>query len=242
MFLASAIRQFLESLTLNSNFSKNTLKSYHQHLKRFWQYTGSIDTGQINKDLVEKYSRFLAKQNLKKSSQTYHLIALRSFLQYLERSSVPCLSPKLVKLPGLPAKDVKIIDSETLRQVVEAPDTTKKDGLRDRSLLEVLFCLNLKVSSLVSLNRTDLDFGSQTLMGKPLSDSATIWLESYLKSRKDTFSPLFIRFQGKVIVEDEGESMRLTDRSIERIVKKYAQRTNLKGLTPESFRKNPLKL
>lgn len=228
----------MESLTLNSNFSRHTLRSYHQHLKRFWQYTGSIDTGQINKDLVEKYSRFLGKQNLKKSSQNYHLIALRSFLQYLKRFSIPCLNPKLVKLSEISEKVVRVIDSETLRQVIEAPDTTKKDGLRDRSLLEVLFCLNLKVSSLVSLNRSDLDFSSQTLNGNPLSDSATIWLESYLKSRKDTFSPLFIRFQGQVNMKYEGESMRLTDRSIERIVKKYAQRTNLTGITPESFRRN----
>ena len=237
MFLASAIRQFLESLQ-QSDFSRNTIKSYDHHLRRFWEFAQVLDTSEIDQEVIQKYTKYLSKQSLKKSSQNHHLIALRGLLQYLESSSIPALGAKFVELPGLPVKDAKIIDSETLRQVVEAPDTTKKSGLRDRSLMEVLFCYYGRVSEIVSLNREDLDLEGQTLNGKHLSDAATISLETYLKSRKDTFSPLFIRFQGTISLENSGESMRLTDRSIERIVKKYAQMSNLVGITPESFRKS----
>ena len=123
---------------------------------------------------------------------------------------------------------------------------SKKDGIRDRAILETLFSTGLRVSELASLNRDtiNLDRGEFGIVGKGgkervvfITDSAAAWLERYLQIRKDTFKPLFIRFQGKVDLEDEGENMRLTPRSIERVVEKYVKALGLPvKATPHTLR------
>ena len=111
-------------------------------------------------------------------------------------------------------------------------DTSKEEGLRDRAMLELLFSTGLRVSELVRLNhnQVNLDRKEFGVIGKGgrarlvfVSDRAKDWIKRYLEKRKDRFSPLFIRYSGKVIEENNGEKMRLTARSVERIVKKYVR-------------------
>ena len=72
-----------------------------------------------------------------------------------------------------------------------------------------------------------------------LSDSASEWIEKYLNHRTDTFKPLFIRFQGTKDPTEDGEKMRLTTRSIERIVKKYVSESGIPiSATPHTLRHN----
>jgi len=115
---------------------------------------------------------------------------------------------------------------------LDAPDVTKKDGIRDRAILETLFSTGLRVSELASLNRDTInlnrkEFGIIGKGGKErvvfISDSAADWLQKYLDVRKDSFKPLFIRFQGRIDPSDNGQSMRLSPRSIERTVEKYVK-------------------
>lgn len=111
-------------------------------------------------------------------------------------------------------------------------------------ILEILFSTGLRVSELVKLNRDQIDFGTKEFgifskSGRPrvifLSDSASQWLERYLKSRKDKFKPLFIRSGGKR--ETEGEKLRLSVRSIQRIVKEHVRRARLPvEATPHTLR------
>lgn len=235
MYLSSAVVKFLEYLATRDS-SRHTIKNYDHYLRRFWDYSGEVNCQDITTPLIAGYSRHLTRQNFKKSTQNYHLIALRTFLLYLQQSNIPSLNPKLVQLINLSTRQVKTVPIDALRLVVEAPDTSKKEGLRDRAVLEVLFCSGLRVAGVAGLNRKEVDLINQTVEKYSLSDQGALWLEMYLKSRKDSFAPLFIRFQGRVEVADNGEKMRLSERSIERIVKKYAQALNLEVVTPESFR------
>ena len=110
----------------------------------------------------------------------------------------------------------------------------------------MLFSTGLRVSELGSLNRdtinlTRREFGIVGKGGKErvvfISDSAANWLQKYLSVRKDTFKPLFIRFQGKIDPSNNGEAMRLTSRSIERVVEKYVKALGLPiKATPHTLR------
>lgn len=251
--LSSLITDFLEYLELERNTSQLTIKNYDHYLKRFLDFTGDIEPKDIDLSLVRKYRLHLArwidpqtKKDLKRITQNYFMIALRAFLRYLAKSDIDTLSPEKVELGETDPRPLKVLDDTHLRSLLDAPDTTKKDGIRDRSILETLFSTGLRVSELASLNRdtinlTRREFG---IIGKGrkervvfISDSAADWLQKYLDIRADSFKPLFIRFQGKIDLENDGEKMRLTTRSIERIVEKYVKSLGLPiKATPHTLR------
>lgn len=239
MTISALITDFLEYLELERNTSQLTIKNYDHYLKRFLEFAGDIEPDKIDLSLIRKYRLFLSrytdpktKKGLKRVTQNYFMIALRAFLRYLAKSDISTLSPEKVELGETDPQPLKILEDSQLKQLLEAPDTSKKDGMRDRAILETLFSTGLRVSELAALNCDQinfkrLEFGIVGKGGKErvvfLSTSAVEWIEKYLAFRNDTFKPLFIRFQGKVEVENDGEAMRLTSRSIERIVEKYVK-------------------
>ena len=253
MILSSLIIDFLEYLELERNSSQLTIRNYDHYLKRFVVFAGEIEPKDIDLTMVRKYRLYLSrwadpltKKPLKRVTQNYFMIALRAFLRYLARVDVETLSPEKVELGDSDPRPLKILREDQLRALLEAPDTGKKDGTRDRALLETLFSTGLRVSELASLNRDTInlnrrEFGIVGKGGKErvvfLTDSAAEWLDKYINIRKDTFKPLFIRFQGKVDPNNNGESMRLTTRSIERIIEKYVKKLGLAvKATPHTLR------
>lgn len=253
MNLSALIIDFLEYLELERNTSQLTIKNYDHYLKRFLDFVGDIKPSEIDLNLIRKYRLYLSrysdpktKKPLKRITQNYFMIALRAFLRYLARVDIKTISPEKVELGDTDARPLKILDDSQLKQLLEGPDVSKKDGLRDRSILETLFSTGLRVSELASLNRDHINFNRREfgIVGKGgkerivfLSDSAVEWLGKYLNLRKDTFKPLFIRFQGKVDPANSGEAMRLSPRSIERIVEKYVKSLGLSvKATPHTLR------
>lgn len=253
MNLSAHITDFLEKLEFESKASQLTIKNYRHYLKRFLLFAGELDPKDIDLTLVKKYRLFLSryshpktKKTLKKATQNYFMIALRSFLRYLARIDILSLSPKQVELAGSEHRSLKVLDHTYLQQLLNAPDVTKKEGIRDRAILETLFSTGLRVSELISLNRDTikLERSEFEIVGKGgkerivfISDSAKDWLERYLSARKDTFKPLFIRFQGRMDPANDGEAMRLSSRSIERIVEKYVKALTLPlKPTPQTLR------
>lgn len=253
MALSALITDFLEYLELERNTSQLTIRNYDHYLKRFLQFAGDVDPEAIDLNLVRKYRLHLSRWSdpktqkpLKRITQNYFMIALRAFLRYLARQDIKTLSPEKVELGEAEARPLKILDDAALRSLLEAPDTGDKAGLRNKAILELLFSTGLRVSEAASLNRDsiNLDRREFSVVGKGskerivfLSDSACEWLGRYLNARKDTFKPLFVRFQGRVDPHENGEAMRLTPRSIERIVEKYVKQVGLSvKATPHTLR------
>lgn len=253
MQLSKLITDFLEYLELERNASQLTIKNYDHYLKRFLAWVGDINPKDIDLNMVRKYRLYLSrwadpktKKPLKRITQNYFMIALRAYLRYLARIDVETLSAEKVELGDSEPRPLKVLDDSQLKSLLDAPDTSKKDGIRDRAILETLFSTGLRVSELASLNRDTInlarrEFGIVGKGGKErvvfISDSAAQWLEKYLQVRKDSFKPLFIRFQGKVDPTNNGEAMRLTTRSIERIVEKYVKGLGLPvKATPHTLR------
>ncbi len=253
MVLSALITDFLEYLELERNASQLTIRNYDHYLKRFLEFAKDIEPKDIDLNLVRKYRLYLSrwtdpknKKPLKRITQNYFMIALRAFLRYLARVDVKTLSPEKVELGETEARPLKILDDAALKSLLEAPDTSDKAGLRDKAILELLFSTGLRVSEAASLNRDSINLNRRefSVVGKGqkerivfLSDSAVEWLDKYLTARKDTFKPLFVRFQGRLDPADAGEAMRLTPRSIERIVEKYVKAVGLLvKATPHTLR------
>lgn len=253
MSLSALKLDFLEYLELERNVSQNTIENYNHYLTRFLDFAGDIKPLDINLELVKKYRLYLArwtdpetKKPLKRKTQNYFMIALRAFLKYLTRVDIASFPPEKVELGESEASPLKVLENKDLEALLEAPDVSTKDGLRDRAILETLFSTGLRVSELASLNRDSINFERKEfpIIGKGnkerivfLSDSAVETIQTYLDSRKDSYKPLFIRFQGRQDPMDEGENMRLTTRSIERIVEKYVKQVGLSvKATPHTLR------
>lgn len=253
MTLAALIPDFLEYLELEKNVSPKTLKNYTHYLERFLDFAGDLDPKNIDLNLIRKYrlhlSRYfdpLTKKHLKRVTQNYFMIALRAFLRYLARIDVESLAAEKVELGDQEPSPLKVLDQESLEGLLNAPELSKKDGIRDKTILEVLFSTGLRVSELAFLNRDQINLsrGEFGIVGKGgkervvfLSDEAKQWLATFLKTRNDRFDPLFIRYQGRVDPSEGGEKMRLTPRSIERIVAKYVKKAGLSvKATPHTLR------
>lgn len=253
MTLSALVTDFLEYLELERHASQKTIQNYDHYLRRFLEFAGDIEPGKIDLALVRKFRLHLSRwtdpktgKELKRVTQNYFMIALRAFLRYLARQDVETLSPEKVELGETDARPIKVLDNDSLLKLIEAPNVLEKDGLRDRALLELLFSTGLRVSEMASLNVDSINLSRQefSVVGKGnkervvfLSDSAAKWLDQYIKSRKDTYKPLFIRFQGKQSLDKDGEDMRLTPRSIQRIVEKYVKAVGLSvKATPHTLR------
>lgn len=244
--LPELIDQFLEYLEIEKNCSKLTIRDYRHYLKTFNQWLAislpGKTIGDLDLSIVRKYRVYLANRadekglTLKRITQNYYVIALRSFLRYLIKNDIATLEPSKIDLPKAESRSLKFLEREQVERLVTATDTSKEEGIRDRTILELLFSTGLRVSELVKLNRDQINLDRKEfgIIGKGgrarlvfVSDRAAQWIKNYLDARKDKYKPLFIRYSGRIIEENNGEKMRLTARSIERIVKKYVLQSRI---------------
>lgn len=251
------IDDFLEYLEVEKGRSPLTIREYRHYLNRFLEWlklnTKIIEPGDITSELIRKYRLYLAHISipdgtlLKRVTQTYYIVALRAFLRYMTvQRDIRTLSPDKIELPKQISRSVAFLTSEQLERLLNSPQIADEAGLRDKAILETLFSTGLRVSELVRLNRDQINLDRKEfgVRGKGdklrvvfLSDTAAHWLERYLQTRTDSFKPLFIRYSGRVDTTKDGEKMRLTARSVQEIVNKYAKRCGLPiEVTPHTLR------
>jgi site-specific recombinase XerD len=240
--LPSHLPDFLDWLDIEKGLSSKSQENYNRFLKKFldWLKLNNLEDikpHELTTDHIWKYRVFLSrrylpktKTPLKKTTQNYYLIALRSFLNYFadrDILSLPSEKIKLAKDRG--EKQVSFLNLEQLEKLFSAPDTSKKQGLRDRAILEVLFSTGMRIAEIVSLNRDQIKLSPGIkelevgIIGKGqkartvyFSERALSWLSKYLKTRNDDEKALFINYRSK-----KGAPRRLTPRSIEKNMKKY---------------------
>ena len=256
------IDDFMMSLHAN-HYSPLTIRYYKGYLEFFDHFLNesNFPFDRINKKTITSYIAYLASRgrnaakpgnhsNRQRAPSTinYKLIGLRAYLRYLININYPCplLPDEIEKLKTI-LKRPQLPGLKDLIRLIEAPSPEANIiELRDKAILEMLFNTGLRVSELVSLDRDQLDlerrqFGLKGKGGKIrivfLPDTAAKWIGRYLQSRRDRFKPLFIRYSGKVDARRSGEKMRLTVRSIQNIVTKYAERCDLSvEATPHTLR------
>ena len=252
------LNDFLDWLEIEKGLSSKTQENYSRFLKNFldWLKKNKLDNlkpHELSPDHIWQYRVYLARQYisrknqfLKKDTQNYYLIALRSLLNYFadrDIISLPAEKIKLAKDKG--DKQVRFLNIEQLEKLFSIPDASKIYGIRDRAILETLFSTGMRISELTSLNReqikitpgmTELEL---IIVGKGgrtrtvyLSERTLLWLNKYLETRQDKEKALFINYRSK-----NNTPKRLTPRSIEKSIKKYAMIAGLPlNTTPHVMR------
>ncbi|NCO12352.1 MAG: hypothetical protein COZ34_04665 [Candidatus Pacebacteria bacterium CG_4_10_14_3_um_filter_34_15] len=242
----SALLTFIEHLEVERNVSHLTIRNYSHYLRRFNEWflnNGYTDLKELNQDVMRSYRVYLSRyedsqgRTLCKRTQSYYIISLRSLLKFLVKNDVSVLHPEKIDLPKAESHHMRFLNIEKIESLLNQPGLSKKGGLRDKAILEVLFSTGLRVSELIGLNRDQIDLKSREfgVIGKGrrprvvfLSYRAVDWLRRYLNSREDNWQPIFIRYSGtKPDLLSDGEEMRLTSRSVQRLVDKYCRKAKL---------------
>lgn len=258
--LSELKRHFLEYIEIEKGRSLKTVENYDRYLSTFLDFAKVQNPQSITPELLRQYRLWLnrkplgithnsneishsrksktsintnsAGDTLKKRTQNYYLIALRSFLKYLTKRSIDSLPADNIELAKVPERSLDLISAEELERFLDGPNQEKDEQkrLRDKAILELFYSTGLRVSELCSLPR-DLDISKDefSVRGKGekvrvvfLTDAAKSCIREYLAKNKSlTSSKLFD----------------LTPRSIERLVKYYAIKAGIsKKVTPHVIR------
>lgn len=260
MDIYDLIDDFLEHLEIEVGRSKKTIENYRHYLERFVMLSqeilqkDEIKPSDIDKELIRKYRLLLNRygsengsEDLKIITQNYHLIALRGFLKYLARRDIKSLDPSLVDLPHIIRKQVTFLHFGEVEDMLEQIDLSTESGLRDRAIIELLYSSGLRVSELVNLNRDSINLERREFMvrGKGSKDrpifvskSAANRVQDYLDARTDSLPALFLNnSRNTQAVDTSGNYRRMTARSVERIVEKYARLAGItKHVSPHTLR------
>ena len=239
-------QDFLDWLDIERGLSSKSQENYERFLQRFfvWLNVNNLDNTlpkNLTQEIVWKYRVFLSRhESLKKSTQNYYLIALRSLLTYFTEKDIASLPPEKVKLAReKEERQVRFLDIDQLDKFFAAPDTSKFHGLRDRAILETLFSTGLRITELVNLNREQIKIPQNSsdelevvIKGKGgrirtvyFSQRTLDWISEYLKGRTDNHDALFITYTSE---NKKTGAHRITPRTIQTMFK----RTTIKAGIP----------
>lgn len=248
--------EFLEYVEIERGRSIKTVENYDRYLSRYLSYSKAKSPKDITERSIREFRLHLNRQpgivlargvrgqnpTMKLKTQNYYLIALRAFLKFLRKRDIESLNPERIELAKTSARDLDLITSDELGRLMTGAHGTTVRSLRDRAILEMFFSTGLRVSELCSLNRDlDLSRDETSVRGKGekvrvvfFSPAAKRAVKAYLDKRKDLDDALFVQM-GKNVKGTK--DLRLSPRSVERIVKHYATKAGItRKVTPHIIR------
>ncbi len=236
----AVLTEYLDYLEVERGRAVATRRAYAHYLERFLAAAKITAIADITEQSIRDFRLMLAREDLKKATQSQYVIALRSFLKYLAKRGHETVPPERIELLKAPARQVEIISHAELERLLDAPDLKTLAGMRDKAMLELFFCTGLRLSELCGLDRfIDLKKGELTVRGKGgkvrlvfLSPAACKAVSAYLGRRTDAETPLFVSIlKGKIIG-------RITPRAVERMIARYGTQAGIVGkkLSPHTLR------
>lgn len=245
--------QYLEYLEIEKDRSQKTIENYDHYLERFLKWAKIAGPAEITDELIRSYRLFLNRtsdekgRSLKKITQNYHVIAVRNFLRYLAKRDVKTLAAEKIELGKTLRQEVEFLESEEVDRIFAAAVGADLKSFRDRAILELLYSSGLRVSELTNLSRDQVNLKTQefSVQGKGgkirvvfISDRAKNALEKYLEKRPDIDPAVFARIGIQCLEKKKNsDNLRLTPRSIQRIVKYYALKAGIvKDVHPHTLR------
>jgi site-specific recombinase XerD len=240
---------FLEYLEVDKNRSPKTIENYDRYLSRFLEWSKLKNPEEISEEIVHKFRVSLGRQigqqgkQITHRTQNYYIIALRGFLGFLAKKNIKTLAPEKIELAKTKDRAIDFLTIDEVREIINTASGESLAQKRDKAILILLFSSGLRRAELTGLDRDQVNLKKRefSVIGKGskirivfISEEASEIIKSYLEKRTDIDSALFVR-----IVKNPGEhsNLRLTPRSIQRMIKKYTVKAGvLKKVTPHVLR------
>ncbi len=243
-----AIDQFCDACWLEDGLSKNSLSAYRRDLTLFanWLELDSECTKSIYQVVEADLTAYMAsKRDDKASTANRRLTVFKRFYRYALRQHLveqdPCLKLRAAKQAQ---RFPKVLSEEQITTLLNTPDTAEALGLRDRTMLELMYASGLRVSEIVSLKTVALGLNEgvvRVVNGKggkerlvPFGAEAGEWLRRYLQEARH------VLLEGKTCQEvfvGRHTGSGLTRQAFWSIIKRYAQLADIKvPLSPHTLR------
>lgn len=244
---AELIDEFCDNLWLEDGLSRNTLDSYRRDLEKFglWleRKIGSVLLNALHADIQGYLAYLVVEQKAKPSSTARNVSSLKRLFRYLHRQGRISLDPTLqIDTPKLPRNLPKSLTEIDVLKLLSAPNVQTPLGMRDRTMLELLYATGLRVSELVTIRTTQvsMDMGVVRVMGKgskerlvPVGEEALDWLRRYLGDARGVL--LGKQISDALFVTARGEGM--TRQMFWYLVKRYAKNCGLNlQMSPHTLR------
>ncbi|MBI2515078.1 tyrosine-type recombinase/integrase [Candidatus Wolfebacteria bacterium] len=240
---------YLNYLEIEKNRSIKTRENYERYLAAFLNFAKIKNEKDVTAEAVRDFRLDLARRNIKKNTQSYYIIALRSFLKYLIKRDIPVLSPDKIELPKIPERQIEILEYKDLERLLDAPKGNDLRSLRDKAILETLFSTGLRISELCGLNRyLDLERGEISVRGKGdklrvvfFSDRAKKAIKNYLDKRGDAEEAMFVSLSKNSQRTTNNKQPRvigrIIPRAVQRLVNFYTRKAGIPDhVTPHQLR------
>jgi len=243
------IRSFLEYLEVEKNYSGNTIESYRNDLESFAGYLGTgglREPGKVSKDILRGFLAHLFEDGYSKKSVARKVASLRSFYKYLNHKQIVSTNPVLsIATPKFERKLPSFLDEAATERLMELPDRSTEEGLRDAAILELFYSTGIRLSELVNLSKEDIDRPACVIKvtGKgrkqriiPIGNRALRAIDEYLKARKHGEDALReIADRNAVFLTEGGK--RIYPQMVGSIVKRYiGEVSELKKKSPHVLR------
>lgn len=254
-------REFLEYIELEKGQSLLTVSNYDRYLSKFLTWleneiqqanlsnktnsttpSAPFSPDQISEEKIKEYRLYLNRLSdksgkpLKRSTQNYHIITLRAFLGFLAGRGILSLAPQKVVLAKSQERKVEFLEANDIIELIKMPNIVSFKGLRDRLILELLFSTGLRVSELSNLDTGDINLERDEIPVRGKGGKVrVVFLSNSAHQILETYIGLIGKSEPLILNKLGGD--RLTVRSIERIVTKYAMAAGIsKHVSPHTLR------
>ncbi|HYN85867.1 MAG TPA: site-specific tyrosine recombinase XerD [Pyrinomonadaceae bacterium] len=237
------IREHLAYVQVEKGLSANSLESYRRDLEKLRRFAESKGRGAeaLGKEELKQFVMSLTRGGLAPRSAARTVSAVRGFFRYLLLDGHLSADPTAdLVAPQSAQKLPRFLTQGDVARLLDAPDTSTHEGVRDRAMIELLYATGLRVSELVSLDTgsVDLDAGVLSCSGKgskqrrvPVGRDALAWLQRYAPARRALLDG---RESKHLFVGPGGRA--LTRNFVWAMMKRYAVRAGLEGVSPHVLR------
>jgi len=237
--------RYLQHLRVERAVSPQTLRAYSADLKRYleWAERTDMDPIRLNHRQMRRYLAEMDQAGYARRTIARRLSAVRSFFAFLVTEGLAESDPSSVlATPKLPSRLPNVIPDEALKMLLAAPDPGSATGLRDRAILELLYATGCRVSEVVGLRVSDLDFaqGQVRLFGKgakerivPVYEAALASVRTYLRTGR----PELVRAGGEEHLFLSTRGRPLSADAVRRMFRRHASGVHAgAGISPHSMR------
>lgn len=240
------INDYLHSLKVERGLSDNTIISYRQELKRLADYLNQVNIENItdvDRYTILDYLNDLKKAGRARSSSIHTISSLRKFFKYLLITEQIEIDPMTNIDPPKSAHHLpSVLTTAEVEKLLQVPNTNEPLGIRDRTILEVMYATGLRVSELISLNLNELhlEMGLIETLGKgnkkriiPIGDVAIKWLNRYINGARQEL--LGNKNYNEIFLNQHGRP--LTRQGVWKNLKNQVKKAGIeKNITPHTLR------
>lgn len=243
--MRNIVKSFIDFLEYDKHVSINTLQSYKRDIEQYMNFLELKDIQSIsktNEDVVGEYLGTLKEKGRSASTISRNLASLRSFYKFTTKNKHNEVDPTTsLESPKIERKIPQILTTQEVDLLLQQPNVKDLKGLRDKSMLELLYATGIRVSELISLNLDDVDFENSSINCDssarsrqiPVTKSAVKATEAYVKGARDSMlrsyeePALFVNVSGT----------RITRQGFWKIIKFYKNQAKIQAdITPHTLR------